>query len=172
METRDCSSDVCSSDLTPLLDRVFGKKLIENDEQIEPIVEVAPEQGYTEYKNAAQQRLATKQQQTLDGVLSYTMKTLSMYMKESDIHLLCEHLHTFQFADERTCNAIDTFVVVDEKIRPIDLMHFGWNIGNQFKKSGIETATFLKRVFTKSLNDYAIHTLKSKLRMEIGRAHV
>lgn len=45
-------------------------------------------------------------------------------------------------------------------------MHFGWNIGNQFKKSGIETATFIKQVFAKELSDSVVSTIKRKLRVE------
>ena len=45
-------------------------------------------------------------------------------------------------------------------------MHFGWNIGNQFKKTGIETATFVKRVFAERLKENEISTIKRKLRAE------
>ncbi|MDR2811265.1 MAG: mobilization protein, partial [Tannerellaceae bacterium] len=57
-------------------------------------------------------------------------------------------------------------IIVDSKLRPIDLMHFGWNVGNQFKKSGIEIATFIKHVFAKTLKGYEISTLQRKLRAE------
>ncbi len=45
-------------------------------------------------------------------------------------------------------------------------MQFGWNIGNQFKKTGIETATFVKRVFAERLKESEISTIKRKLRAE------
>lgn len=37
-------------------------------------------------------------------------------------------------------------LIVDKAIRTIDLMHYAWNIGNLFKKKGIDTATFIKQV--------------------------
>ena len=55
---------------------------------------------------------------------------------------------------------------MDAKLKSIDLMHFGWNIGNQFKKSGIETATFTKQVFAALFENVEISTIKRKLRVE------
>ena len=128
----------------------------------------SPERVYTEYKNAAQERVAGEQQQTLDRVLGYTMETLSIYMSESDMNTLCEHIRTFQFADEQACDKIDTFVAPDSKLHAVDIMHFGWNIGNQFKKSRTETSLFLKRVFARTFDKYEKPTIKSKLRTRGG----
>lgn len=91
---------------------------------------------------------------------------MALYMTEKDLQQLCEHIRAFQFATEQECEQIKTPVTVDAKLKSIDLMHFGWNIGNQFKKSGIETATFIKYIFAKDLHDSVISTIKRKLRVE------
>ena len=57
-------------------------------------------------------------------------------------------------------------MIVDKAIRTIDLMHYAWNIGNLFKKKGIDTATFIKQVFADALVDVEISTILRKLRME------
>ena len=87
-------------------------------------------------------------------------------MKESQLNQLYEHIRMFQYATEDECKEIQDPVKVDSQIKPIDVMHFGWNIGNQFKKSGIEIATFIKNVFTETLDKVEISTLKRKLRVE------
>lgn len=87
-------------------------------------------------------------------------------MTESDLQQLYEHIRIFQFATEKECEQINTPVTVDAKLKSIDLMHFGWNIGNQFRKSGIETATFIKQVFAAPFEKVEISTIKRKLRVE------
>ena len=96
----------------------------------------------------------------------YYRQEMALYMSEKDLQELCEHIRFFQSATEQDCEQIKTPVTVDAKLKSIDLMHFGWNIGNQFKKSGIETATFIKHVFAKDLHDSVISTIKRKLRVE------
>ena len=50
-------------------------------------------------------------------------------------------------------------------IKIIDLYHFGWNIGTQYKKPGMEIAQFLKNVFAEKLYDTEVTTIVRKLRM-------
>ncbi len=160
--------------LLPVVERVFRKKHPHLGPEIvvEPFVETPQEQeepamlNYGEYKQAAQHKLAQEQAQTLEKVLYYTRQEMALYMTEKDLQQLCEHIRAFQFATEQECEQIKTPVTVDAKLKSIDLMHFGWNIGNQFKKSGIETATFIKYIFAKELKDSEISTIKRKLRVE------
>ena len=143
----------------------------QEQEQKEPTV-----LNYGEYKQAAQHKFVQEQVQTLERVLSYTGQEMALYMSEKDLQQLYKHIRFFQSATEQECEQISNPVAVDSKLKSIDLMHFGWNIGapitlceiigNQFKKSGIETATFIKHVFAKDLHDSVISTIKRKLRVE------
>lgn len=162
--------------LLPVVERVFRKKRshLEPEIVVEPLIETPQKQeqdepavlNYGKYKQAAQHKFAQEQAQTLEKALSYTYRELALYIKENDLQLLHEHIRFFQHATEDECKQIKTSVTVDTKLKSIDLMHFGWNVGNQFKKSGIETATFIKQVFAKDLNDSVISTIKRKLRAE------
>lgn len=158
--------------LLPVVERIFRKKHphIETELEAEPVAELVQEESsvlnYNEYKLTAQQKLQQEQAQTLESVLAYTAQELALYINEGDMQTLCEHIRLFQFATEDECDKIESSVMVNSNLRPIDLMHFGWNIGNQFRKSGIDTATFIKRVFAKSLSDSEISTIKRKLRAE------
>ena len=158
--------------LQPVVERIFRKKHphIEPELEIEPIAETSQEEptvlNYDEYKLTAQQKIQQEQEQTLKRVLAYTGQELSLYMTENELQQLCEHIRFFQFATEKECEQIKTPVIVDTRLKSIDLMHFGWNIGNQFKKSGIETATFIKHVFAAPFEKVETSTIKRKLRVE------
>lgn len=162
--------------LLPVIEQIFRKKhpQLEPEIVVVPLLEASQEQEqdestmlkYGEYKQAAQHKFAQEQAQTLEKVLSYTGQEMALYMSEKDLQQLYEHIRAFQFATEQECKQIKTPVTVDAKLKSIDLMHFGWNIGNQFKKSGIETATFIKYIFAKELKDSEISTIKRKLRVE------
>lgn len=154
------------------MERIFRKKYpdIEPELEIEPIAETSQEDltvlNYNEYKLTAQQKIQQEQEQTLEDVLAYAGQELSLYMTENELQQLCEHIRFFQCATEKECEQIKTPVTVDAKLKSIDLMHFGWNVGNQFKKSGIESATFIKYVFAAPFEKVEISTIKRKLRVE------
>lgn len=159
--------------LLPKVECIFRKKYpqVEFMSDIESITPPAIQENtnvpnYEEYRFTAQQKIQQEQSLLLENVLIYTSQELSLYMDENEILKLCKHIRFFQNATQQECDKIQSSVTVNSKLRPIDLMHFGWNIGNQFKKSGIETATFIKRVFAQSLQDSEISTLKRKLRVE------
>lgn len=162
--------------LQPVVERIFRNKhpYIEPEPEVEPTQSleiIAPQEetvvaNYEEYRQTAQQKIQQEQTQTLEKVLAYAGQEMALYMTEKDLQQLCEHIRAFQFATEQECEQIKTPVTVDAKLKSIDLMHFGWNIGNQFKKSGIETATFIKQVFAKELSDSVVSTIKRKLRVE------
>lgn len=152
--------------LLPVVERIFRKK----HPHIEPVLEIEPTPqeevavlNYEEYKLTAQQKILQEQAQILENVLTYTGQELSLYMTESELQQLCEHIRFFQFATEKECEQISTPVTVDAKLKSIDLMHLGWNIGNAFGKSRLQTATFIKRVFAHALRDSAISTLERKM---------
>ena len=84
-------------------------------------------------------------------------------MTESELQQLYKHIRFFQSATEQECEQISNPVVVDSKLKSIDLMHFGWNIGKAFGKPRLQTATFIKRVFAHTLRDSEISTIERKM---------
>lgn len=158
--------------LLPVIERAVKKEhpQLELEPKVAPI-ESTPDKeisvpNYDEYKQAAQQKIQQEQAEVLENVLTYTVQELALYLGKSELQQLCEHIRFFQYATENECKQIKMPVTVDATLKSIDLMHFGWNIGNQFKKTGIETATFVKRVFAERLKESEISTIKRKLRAE------
>ena len=158
--------------LLPMMERTVRKKYpqIECEPEVEPIGSMPNGEisvpNYDEYKQTAQQKIQQEQAKVLENVLTYTVQELALYLTESELQQLCEHIRFFQYVTENEYKQIKIPVAVDATLKSIDLMHFGWNIGNQFKKTGIETATFVKRVFAERLKENEISTIKRKLRAE------
>lgn len=123
-----------------------------------------PSMDYAQIRLSAMKAKEQAEQEKLATVLTYTRESFALYMKEEDLNILCEYICLFH-ADKDIPKVVRT-VKVDSAIRTIDLMHFGWNIGYQFSKSGIQIATFIKRVFAEALKESEISTLKSKLRLD------
>ena len=119
---------------------------------------------YAQIRLSAMKAKEQAEQEKLTTVLTYTRESFAPYMKEKDLNILCKYICLFH-ADKDIPKVVRT-VKVDSAIRTIDLMHFGWNIGYQFSKSGIQIATFIKRVFAEALKESEISTLKSKLRLD------
>ncbi len=123
-----------------------------------------PSMDYAQIRLSAMKAKEQAEQEKLATVLTYTRESFAPYMKEDDLNILCKYICLFH-ADKDIPKVVRT-VKVDSAIRTIDLMHFGWNIGYQFSKSGIQIATFIKRVFAEALKENEISTLKSKLRLD------
>lgn len=165
--------------LLPLVERIFRKGQQPIHELSVEVTSVTPMETiiskeeisipqYNDYKQAAQQKIQKEQMQILENVLCYTGKELSLYVEEGEMQKLYTYIRLFQFASEKECNRIKPAVMVDSKLKPVDVMHFGWNIGNQFNKSGMEIATFIKRVFADVLKENEISTLIRKLKSSEG----
>ena len=123
-----------------------------------------PSMDYAQIRLSAMKAKEQAEQEKLTTVLTYTRESFTPYMKEDDLNILCEYICLFH-ADKDIPKVTRT-VKVNSAIRTIDLMHFGWNIGYQFSKTGIQIATFIKRVFAEALKESEISTLKSKLRLD------
>ena len=123
-----------------------------------------PSMDYAQIRLSAMKAKEQAEQEKLTTVLTYTRESFAPYMKEEDLNILCKYICLFH-ADKDIPKVVRT-VKVDSAIRTIDLMHFGWNIGYQFSKTGIQIATFIKRVFAEALKESEISTLKSKLRLD------
>ena len=121
--------------------------------------------SYQEHYDAVAEKKRIEAEETLQRVLDYAMSELVHDMNESDMMTLCNYIREFQFGTATDIPQITQRIRLTSDIKIIDLYHFGWNIGNQYKKSGLEIAQFLKNVFAEKLYDTEVTTIVRKLRM-------
>ena len=122
--------------------------------------------SYQEHYDAVAEKKRIEAEETLQRVLDYTMSELVHDMNESDMMTLCNYIREFQFGTATDiAQTITQRIRLTSDIKIIDLYHFGWNIGNQYNKSGMEIAQFLKNVFAEKLYDTEVTTIVRKLRM-------
>ena len=121
--------------------------------------------SYQEHYDAVAEKKRIEAEETLQRVLDYTMSELVHDMNESDMKTLCNYIREFQFGTASDIAQTTQRIRLTSDIKIIDLYHFGWNIGNQYKKSGLEIAQFLKNVFAEKLYDTEVTTIVRKLRM-------
>ena len=122
--------------------------------------------SYQEHYDAVAEKKRIEAEETLQRVLDYTMSELVHDMNESDMMTLCNYIREFQFGTASDIvQATTQRIRLTSDIKIIDLYHFGWNIGNQYNKSGMEIAQFLKNVFAEKLYDTEVTTIVRKLRM-------
>lgn len=121
--------------------------------------------SYQEHYDAVTEKRRIEAEETLQRVLDYTMSELVHDMNESDMMTLCNYIREFQFGTASDIAQTTQRIRLTSDIKIIDLYHFGWNIGTQYKKSGLEIAQFLKNVFAEKLYDTEVTTIVRKLRM-------
>ena len=121
--------------------------------------------SYQEHYDAVAEKKRIEAEETLQKVLDYTMSELVHDMNESDMMTLCNYIREFQFGTASDSVQTTQRIRLTSDIKIIDLYHFGWNIGNQYKKPGLEVAQFLKNVFAEKLYDTEVTTIVRKLRM-------
>ena len=121
--------------------------------------------SYQEHYDAVAEKKRIEAEETLQRVLDYTMSELVHDMNESDMMTLCNYIREFQFGTASDIAQTTQRIRLTSDIKIIDLYHFGWNIGTQYKKSGLEIAQFLKNVFAEKLYDTEVTTIVRKLRM-------
>ena len=122
--------------------------------------------SYQEHYDAVAEKKRIEAEETLQRVLDYTMSELVHDMNESDMMALCNYIREFQFGTATDIAQTTTQRIrLTSDIKIIDLYHFGWNIGNQYNKPGLEIAQFLKNVFAEKLYDTEVTTTVRKLRM-------
>ena len=121
--------------------------------------------SYQEHYDAVAEKKRIEAEETLQRVLDYAMSELVHDMNESDMMTLCNYIREFQFGTATDIPQATQRIRLTSDIKIIDLYHFGWNIGNQYKKSGLEIAHFLKNVFAEKLYDTEVTTIVRKLRM-------
>ena len=121
--------------------------------------------SYQEHYDAVAEKKRIEAEETRQRVLDYTMSELVHDMNESDMMTLCNYIREFQFGTASDIAQTTQRIRLTSDIKIIDLYHFGWNIGTQYKKSGLEIAQFLKNVFAEKLYDTEVTTIVRKLRM-------
>ena len=121
--------------------------------------------SYQEHYDAVAEKKRIEAEEILQRVLDYTMSELVHDMNESDMMTLCNYIREFQFGTAADIAQTTQRIRLTSDIKIIDLYHFGWNIGTQYKKSGLEIAQFLKNVFAEKLYDTEVTTIVRKLRM-------
>ena len=117
----------------------------------------------TEYEIYHATAMAEKErasQEKLDKVIAYTKQTLVLYLDEAALNRLCGYVTEYYLSD--SLPKVEP-IKVDSQLKTIDIMHFGWNIGKAFSKPRLQTATFIKRVFTHTLRDSEISTIERKM---------
>lgn len=160
-----------SACIKPVLDRYLPHKSNEGSIHNEAEVEqnnaseiILP--SYKEHYDVATKKKIQENKEVLQRILEYTISELAGYVNEDDMVKLCNHVHKFQFAKEDDLISISEPIKVSRELKVIDINHYGWNIGHQFKKSGNETALFLKKVFAEKCHNIEVSTISRKLRME------
>ena len=117
----------------------------------------------SEYAISRANAMAEKErasQEKLDKVIAYTKQTLVLYLDETALNRLCGYVTEYYLSD--SLFKVEP-IKVDSQLKTIDIMHFGWNIGKAFSKPRLQTATFIKRVFTHTLRDSEISTIERKM---------
>ena len=101
--------------------------------------------SYEQLRQEALEDKAKKEKVLLNSAIDYTRRTFAAYMKEEHLNQLCDNIAIFQCC--ASTHMRHHSLIVDKAIRTIDLMHYAWNIGNLFKKKGIDTANLYKTSF-------------------------
>ena len=157
--------------ILPILCKCSKIQLAVAESVTKEVTNQAPKQeanlpSYQEHYDAVAEKKRIEAEETLQRVLDYTMSELVHDMNESDMMTLCNYIREFQFgAATDIAQATTQRIRLTSDIKIIDLYHFGWNIGTQYKKSGLEIAQFLKNVFAEKLYDTEVTTIVRKLRM-------
>lgn len=115
---------------------------------------------YEIYRATAMAEKERTSKEKLDKVIAYTKQTLVLYLDEAALNRLCRYVTEYYLSD--TLHKVEP-IKVDSQLKTIDIMHFGWNIGKAFSKPRLQTATFIKRVFTHTLRDSEISTIERKM---------
>lgn len=117
----------------------------------------------SEYETLRANAMAEKErasQERLDKVLTYTKRTLVTYLDEASLNRLCGYITEYYVSD--SLPKVEP-IKLSSQLKSIDAMHFGWNIGKAFGKPRLQTATFIKKVFTHTLHDVEISTIERKM---------
>lgn len=124
---------------------------------------IAPEQAFMEYEKLRSNTII-EQKRTNDKKLElvhiYIHQTMAAYTSQENLQRLCAYISDF-FQDKTAINIIP--IKVDSKLKAIDVMHLGWNIGKALGKRRSYTAEFIKKVFADTMKENEINTIIKKM---------
>lgn len=95
-----------------------------------------------------------------EAVSEYVRLTLSPYMSEGDISIICNNIKLWIENENKELIPVST----DGRLASIDLRHFAWNIGERFNWKGQKRALFIKMLFPLELKDIEVSTIRRNLR--------
>lgn len=96
----------------------------------------------------------------LEAVSEYVRLTLSPYMSEEDISIVCNNIKLWIDNENTELLPVST----DWRLASIDLRHFAWNVGERFNWKGQKRALFIKILFPLELKDIEVSTIRRNLR--------
>ena len=86
---------------------------------------------------------------------------MAAYTSQENLQRLCAYISDF-FQDKTAIDIIP--IKVDSKLKAIDVMHLGWNIGKALGKRRSYTAEFIKKkVFADTMKENEINTIIKKM---------
>ena len=96
----------------------------------------------------------------LELVHIYIHQTMAAYTSQENLQRLCAYISDF-FQEKTAIEIIP--IKVDSKLKAIDVMHLGWNIGKALGKRRSYTAEFIKKVFADTMKENEINTIIKKM---------
>ena len=124
---------------------------------------IAPGQTFMEYEKLRSNTI-TEQKRTNDKKLelvhTYIHQTMAAYTSQENLQRLCAYISDF-FQNKTAIDIIP--IKVDSKLKAIDVMHLGWNIGKALGKRRSYTAEFIKKVFADTMKENEINTIIKKM---------
>lgn len=100
-----------------------------------------------------------RRNETISGIINYTYKVLSPYMKDEDLELLSQNIRMFEVPDAEIRP-----VQTNGNLSTLDLRHYGWNVGERLGWSGRDRALFIKVCFPNELKDLEVDSIRRTLR--------
>lgn len=85
---------------------------------------------------------------------------MAAYTSQENLQRLCMYISDF-FQDKTAIDIIP--IKIDSKLKAIDVMHLGWNIGKALGKRRSYTAEFIKKVFADTMKENEINTIIKKM---------
>ncbi len=127
-----------------------------------------------EIKNIARKKeddLIRQQEEMMDLVMLYTQESFKKILSDEQLTILKSNIIKLK-------NGSENYAPVESRqtefVTPLDLYHFGWNIGKRLvgkdksRKFGIETASFVKESFPVTLANHSLNTITTKLSSNDG----
>lgn len=157
--------NLCSSKLRGFKEiyKAYTKKTDTEENKIDDTC-CKPQSLDEQIKLFAKSNLKNEQEsieQLYKAILKYAIKEMSSQMDEENLNKLCKNIKLYFSEEYPNIEPISTF----GRLRPIDIKHFGWNIGTRIKeRSGTSKATFIKKMFPTELKESEVSTIERTLR--------